>query len=134
MTLQISKELKRIALLFVIMGLLAGLACPAACDEFYNNLLKLSGQSSEIRSVYPGPVTDCISSSETSGYNPYRPVVRRSGSARPDLLRLTGNGSLCFLNTFHNNHLSLLLLVLLTCTAALSYYHIIYIHLKDGQK
>ncbi len=133
MTLQINKELRRIALLLVIAGMIMGLASPSACDEFYNNLLKLNGQPFEISSVNASPVSDCINATETTGYSPYRPVVSRSGNSRPDLFRLAG-GSLCASDTILINLLFWQLLIPVICAAALSNCHILFIHLKDGHK
>ncbi len=133
-TLRINKELRKIALLLVMAGMVMGLASPSVCDEFYNNLLKLNGHTYEIRSINTSPVPDCITSNETSGYNPYRPVVRRGGNSRTVLFRLISNGSLCTSGCILTRHLSLLLLVSAVCAVTLSYYHILFIHLKDGHK
>ena len=134
MSLQTGKELRKIALLIVIAGMIMGLASPSACDEFYNNLLKLNGQSNEICYVNIGVAQDCIAARENSDHNQYRPVVRKSGNARIALFRLSNGGAVSSANAVLINYLSLMLLVSVICAAAFSYYHIIYIHLKDGRK
>lgn len=133
-TLWINKGLRRITLLLVVAGMIVGLASPSACDEFYNNLLKLNGQPYEISYLNTGITQDCIAPGETAGHNQYLPEVRKSGNARTELLRLAGGGLLCSSCTILIYCLSLLLLISAAYYAALSYYHIIFIHLQDGHK
>lgn len=134
MTLRINKELRRIALLLVIAGMIMGLASPSACDEFYNNLLKLNGQPYEIGYVNTGIVHDYITNGETESHNQYRPVARRYTNARIGIFRLVYGGSVSSSCINLINQLSLMLLISVTYIAALSYYHIIFIHVKDGHK
>lgn len=134
MTLRINKELRRIALLFVIAGMITGLASPSACDEFYNNLLKLNGQPCEISSINTAIANDCITSGETASHNQSRPIVRSSGNTRTDLFRLASGGLLCSSYSITIHHLTLFLIAAAASSAALSYYHITFIHLKDGHK
>ena len=135
MSLHIRREFRRIALLLVIAGMIMGLASPSACDEFYNNLLKLNGQPYEISSYSNTVIThDCINPGESVSHNQYRPIVRRGGNVRIDLFRLSSGDSVSSSSTVLVNRLSLLLLSSILISAALSYYHIIFIHLNDGHK
>lgn len=134
MAYQINKKLRRIAEILIFAGMITALISPAACDEFYNSLIKLNGQPFEISYYSIGITHDCITSCESASHNQYRSKVRRSGNTRADIFRLISGGSLFSSYSILVNHFSVLLLILVTCVAALSYYHIKFIHLKDGHK
>jgi len=134
MLLQIKRYLRRLAALLAIAGMIIGLVSPADFDEFYNNLLRLNKRPYEISHVNTGITHDCINPGEAVSHNQYRPIVRRGGNARVDLFRLAGGDSLCSPYTILINHLSKVLLSSLLLSAAISYYHITFIHFRDGHK
>ena len=134
MTFQINNGLKKIAVLLLTAGIIMGLVSPAACDEFYNNLQKLNGRPYAISSMIAGAVPDCIAESESGTTNLYRSEVKQSRNARANQFRITGTGSSFSFYISVINTLFMLLPAALLLTAVLSYHHIIFIHLKDGNK
>lgn len=133
-TLQIDRQIRRIIILLFAAAMITGLVSPSACDEFYNDLLRLNGRSYTISSINTGITHDCINSGESAIHHQYRPIVRKSGNDRTDLFRLSDCGLSGSSYSALTNHISLLLLAASTCSAALSYYHIIFIHSQDGCK
>ena len=135
MSLQHSREFKRIAILLVIAGMIMGLSSAPACDEFYNYLLSLNGHSHEISYISSGTSHDYIKEEERSGQRQHTQVsVRRSGNTGTYLLRLTKGESIAAACSVLLNNFALLLILSAVLIAAVFCYHILFIHLKDGCK
>ena len=124
----------RITLLLVIACMIAGLIGSVACDEFYNSVLKSDGCPIGFRVPDNSTSIDCIVENATQ-ISFQRPEARKSGYDQVDPVR--PGGSVLFssagLNLL-NCRFYLFILLAILIAGNLSYFHILFIHQKDGQK
>ena len=124
---------RRIILLLVVAGMIAGLIGPAACDGFYNSFLKPGNCPIELSVPDNSTSIDCIVES-TIQISLQRPEARRGGYDQVNLIR----PSCSILSSLGLNLLTgrfyMFVLLTMLIVGTLSYFHILFIHQKDGHK
>ena len=134
MTASIGIRLRGIVLLFVLAGLIAGHAGPSLCDASYNTLLKLNSQFPSLSASDTGPACDCIFANPENSSLP-ESIIRRDRGGHHDLFKLLCIDGAWFARsgTLPERSCSIVQSTILSSSSP-SYYHIIFIHLKDGGK
>lgn len=125
---------RKITLLLIVVCMHAGLLDPIVCDAFYNSFLTSDNLPIELSVPDNSTSIDCIVESATQ-ISFQRPEAKKNGADQVNLIR---PGCSVLFSSARLNLLTvrfyMFVLLAMMIAGTLSYFHILYIHQKDGHK